>query len=117
MTREGLNTELNRIWRQHRPTVVLVTHSIAEAVFLGTRVLVMSPRPGRLLRNFDVDLPTERDYAAVMSDPRFERLAGQIRANLRPFWNRVPVVDAWVHTPPHRSEAEAQTEEVQLVAQ
>jgi len=79
LTREGLNTELNRIWRQHRPTVVLVTHSIAEAVFLGTRVLVMSPRPGRLLRNFDVDLPTERDYAAVMSDPRFERLAGQIR--------------------------------------
>ena len=75
----GKSTLLKVVAGLVRPTVVLVTHSIAEAVFLGTRVLVMSPRPGRLLRNFDVDLPTERDYAAVMSDPRFERLAGQIR--------------------------------------
>src|SRR6266511_3295475 len=84
LTREQLNTEVNRIWRETGTTTLLVTHSIAEAVFLGTRVVVMSPRPGRIVRNFDVDLPASRDYARVMSDPRFERLAAEIRGLLGP---------------------------------
>jgi NitT/TauT family transport system ATP-binding protein len=79
LTREQLNTELHRIWRQTGTTILLVTHSIAEAVFLGTRVEVMSPRPGRLIRGFEVDLPPERQYAEVMTDPRFGALTTQIR--------------------------------------
>ncbi|SIR52126.1 ABC transporter ATP-binding protein [Micromonospora avicenniae] len=82
LTREQLNTELNRIWRDTGTTVLLVTHSIAEAVFLGTRVEVMSPRPGRIVRTFPVDIPPERDYAQIMSDERFDRLATQIRGLL-----------------------------------
>jgi NitT/TauT family transport system ATP-binding protein len=79
LTREQLNTELHRVWRETGTTILLVTHSIAEAVFLGTRVEVMSPRPGRLVRRFEVDLPAERVYAETMTDPRFGALTTQIR--------------------------------------
>jgi NitT/TauT family transport system ATP-binding protein len=79
LTRESLNEELNRIWRETGTTILLVTHSIAESVFLGTRIAVMSPRPGKIIRMLEVDLPRERRYAEVMSDPRFDRLSGQIR--------------------------------------
>jgi NitT/TauT family transport system ATP-binding protein len=79
LTREQLNAELNRIWRETGTTILLVTHSIAEAVFLGTRVEVMSPRPGRLMRTLEVDLPRERDYAQVMTDPKFGSLTREIR--------------------------------------
>jgi NitT/TauT family transport system ATP-binding protein len=79
LTREQLNAELNKIWRETGTTILLVTHSIAEAVFLGTRVEVMSPRPGRLMRTLPVDLPRERDYAQVMTDPRFGSLTREIR--------------------------------------
>jgi NitT/TauT family transport system ATP-binding protein len=79
LTREQLNAELNRIWRETGTTILLVTHSIAEAVFLGTRVEVMSPRPGRLMRTLDVELPVEREYAQVMTDPRFGALTREIR--------------------------------------
>ncbi|RAO54666.1 Lipoprotein-releasing system ATP-binding protein LolD [Micromonospora saelicesensis] len=82
LTREQMNAELHRIWRETGTTVVLVTHSIAEAVFLGTRVVVMSPRPGRIIRTFPVELPAHRDYAQVMSDPRFDRLATDLRGLL-----------------------------------
>jgi NitT/TauT family transport system ATP-binding protein len=79
LTREQLNAELNRIWRETGTTILLVTHSIAEAVFLGTRVEVMSPRPGRLMRTLDVELPAERDYAQVMTEPTFGSLTREIR--------------------------------------
>jgi ABC-type nitrate/sulfonate/bicarbonate transport system ATPase subunit len=55
LTRERLQNELQQIWRSTRPTVLLITHSVEEAVALGTRVIVMSQRPGRIV--FDVDAP------------------------------------------------------------
>jgi len=79
LTREQLNAELNRIWQETGTTILLVTHSIAEAVFLGTRVEVMSPRPGRLMRTLEVDLPRARDYAQVMTHPNFGSLTREIR--------------------------------------
>jgi NitT/TauT family transport system ATP-binding protein len=83
LTREQLNIEMNRIWRETGTTVLLVTHSIAEAAYLADRVVVMTDRPGSIAEIIDVDLPAERDYAQVMSDSRFDRLATEIRRLLR----------------------------------
>src|SRR5256714_4010168 len=82
LTREQLNGELNRIWRRTGTTTLLVTHSIDEAGFLRNRVVVLSPRPGRIVGVLAVHLPAEREYAEVMSDPAVTRLTGEIRAML-----------------------------------
>jgi NitT/TauT family transport system ATP-binding protein len=79
LTREQLNIELGRIWRETRTTVLLVTHSIAEAAFLANRIVVMTDRPGTVAEIIDVDLPDERDYAATMARPEFARATGRIR--------------------------------------
>jgi NitT/TauT family transport system ATP-binding protein len=78
MTRERLNAELLHIWEASGSTVVFVTHSIAEAVFLSTRIVVMSPRPGRVSRVIPVDLPQPRS-AETREDTRFFELATQVR--------------------------------------
>ena len=82
MTRERLNIELLDIWRRMGSTVVFVTHSISEAVFLSTRVVVMSPRPGRIAGVVDVDLPQPRS-ADTREDPRFFEHVTAVRELLR----------------------------------
>lgn len=81
MTREQMNLDLQRIWLESGKTIFLITHSIPEAVFLGDRVVVMTPRPGRIARVFDVDLPRPRGLDA-MGDPEFGRLCNEIRRML-----------------------------------
>jgi NitT/TauT family transport system ATP-binding protein len=82
MTRERLNRELLKIWSGTNTTIVFVTHSIAEAVFLSDRVVVMSPRPGRIEAIIDVDLARPRE-AATRDAPRFFELVAEVRHHLR----------------------------------
>jgi NitT/TauT family transport system ATP-binding protein len=82
MTRERLNIELLDIWRRTGSTVVFVTHSISEAVFLSTRVVVMSPRPGRIAGLVSVDLPQPRTVD-TREEPRFFELVTEVRELLR----------------------------------
>lgn len=81
-TREYLQDELLKIWRTIRTTVLFVTHSIEEAVYLGDRVLVMSARPGRVRADVSVDLPRPRE-ANIKSSPRFGELCQVLRDALR----------------------------------
>jgi NitT/TauT family transport system ATP-binding protein len=81
MTRERLNAELLRIWDASGSTIVFVTHSIAEAVFLSTRVVVMSARPGRISDVIPVDLPQPRT-AATREETRFFELVTRVREAL-----------------------------------
>ena len=82
MTRERLNLELLSIWEKTGNTVVFVTHSITEAVFLSRRVVVMSPRPGRIAGAVDVDLPYPRTVE-TREAPRFFELVTRVRELLR----------------------------------
>ena len=78
MTRERLNMELLRIWAEIGSTIIFVTHSISEAVFLSTRVVIMSPRPGRITGFVEVDLPQPRTVE-TREDPRFFELVTEVR--------------------------------------
>jgi len=82
LTREKMNAELQRIWLASRKTVVLITHSIDEAVFLGDRVIVMSARPGRIIRDIPVGLPRPRVAAETFGHPEHVRIAREIRVLL-----------------------------------
>ncbi len=79
MTREQMNLELQRIWLERKKTVVFITHSIPEAVFLADRVLVMSARPGRIMDAVTVDIPRPRLLEA-MNLPEFCAMVSSLRA-------------------------------------
>jgi NitT/TauT family transport system ATP-binding protein len=78
LTRDEMNLELLNIWERDRKTVVFVTHSISEAVFLSDRVAVMSKRPGRILEEIPISLPRPRDLD-VQETPRFAELRAHVR--------------------------------------
>lgn len=82
ITRENLNLELLRLWRETGKTVIFVTHSIPEAVFLSTRIVVMTPRPGKIETVIPVDLPQPRDFE-TRETARFFEIATQVREALR----------------------------------
>ncbi len=82
MTRERMNSEVLRIWQQTGTTIVFVTHSIPEAVFLSTRVVVMSARPGRITRVVDVPLGHPRNDL-TREDPRYFQRVTEVREALR----------------------------------
>jgi NitT/TauT family transport system ATP-binding protein len=81
ITRDSLNVQLQDLWRREQRTVVFVTHSIAEAVYLSTRIVVMSPRPGRIVKIIDSPLPAERTLA-LRDSPEFTALAHEVREAL-----------------------------------
>jgi len=85
LTREKMGFELQRIWGASKTTVILVTHSITEAVLLSDRILVMTARPGRIKARIPVDLPRPRE-AGTLRDPRFVDLAAAVRDQIEAQW-------------------------------
>jgi NitT/TauT family transport system ATP-binding protein len=81
ITRDRLNEQLQQLWQRERRTVVFVTHSIAEAVYLSTRIVVMSPRPGRIVKVIESPLPDER-HLGLRDTQAFMDVAHQVREAL-----------------------------------
>jgi NitT/TauT family transport system ATP-binding protein len=81
ITRDRMAFELVRIWHHYRKTVLFVTHSLSEAVFLSDKVVLMSARPGRIHRVFDIDLPRPRDRETRLSD-RFHAIVSDVNREL-----------------------------------
>ena len=78
MTREEMSLELLRVWEERRKTILFVTHSIPEAILLADRVVVMTPRPGRIARLLEIDLPRPRTMDMEF-DPRFKAASDEVR--------------------------------------
>ncbi len=87
MTREEMSLELLRIWEERRKTILFVTHSIPEAILLADRVVVMTPRPGRIARILAIDLPRPRTMDLEF-DPRFKAASDEVRGLI--FAGRAP---------------------------
>jgi len=81
MTREQMNLDLLRIWSRSRKTVIFITHSIAEAIFLSDRVIAMTARPGTIADIITIDLPRPRELSSINTD-RFGRYAAKLRSLL-----------------------------------
>jgi NitT/TauT family transport system ATP-binding protein len=82
IVRDHLNEQLLRLWDQTGKTVVFVTHSIPEAVFLSTKIVVMSPRPGRIIDIISCDFPRDRTLE-IRETPEFIKIAQRVRSGLR----------------------------------
>lgn len=82
-TRESLQEELSKILEHERKTMLFVTHSIDEAIYLGDRILLMTPRPGRIREILEVEITRPRDITKVRSDPRFIQLRAHIWEQLK----------------------------------
>ena len=82
IVRDYLNVQLLELWAKTQKTVVFVTHSIPEAVFLSTKIVVMSPRPGRIHEIIDCDLGPDRSLD-IRETPRFLEIAHQVREGLK----------------------------------
>ncbi len=82
ITRDRLNEQLLRLWEKERRTVVFVTHSIPEAVFLSSRIVVMSPRPGRIVDVIESGLPADRTLE-IRDTPEFAEIAHRVRMSLQ----------------------------------
>ncbi|HTM10520.1 MAG TPA: ABC transporter ATP-binding protein [Verrucomicrobiae bacterium] len=82
-TREQLQEELLKIWNKTDTTVIFVTHSIDESIYLSDRVIIMQSRPGRIKEEVKIDLPRPRWEGDVKADPRFAELRAQVRESLR----------------------------------
>ncbi len=82
IVRDHLNSELLKLWARTNKTIAFVTHSIPEAVYLSTKIVVMSPRPGRVTDVIDSDLPAERPLD-IRESPAFLKLAARVRDGLR----------------------------------
>jgi NitT/TauT family transport system ATP-binding protein len=80
MTRERMNLELQRIWLEQNKSILFITHSIPEAVFLANRVVVMTPRPGRVAEVMEIALPSGRGLE-IMNSPEFGAYVSRIRAH------------------------------------
>lgn len=84
MTKERLQEDLHKVWLEQPKTIFFITHDLEEALYLGDRVILMSPRPGRIAREFRPALPTERDML-IKTSPEFVKLAKELRAELQAF--------------------------------
>ena len=81
ITRMGLNDDLMRLWESRRPTVVFVTHSVFESVYLSTRIAIMTPRPGNIVAELPVELPQPRERA-LRTSPRYTALCASVSEQL-----------------------------------
>ena len=90
ITRHALNDDLLRLWETHRPTILFVTHSVFESVYLSTRIAVMQSRPGRIVADLPVRLPRPRDRA-VRSTPAYASLCDTVSAALAAAMAQGPV--------------------------
>src|SRR5213078_2107709 len=81
ITRLALNDDLLRLWERYRPTILFVTHSVFESIYLSTRISVMTPRPGRIVADLAVDLPQPRERGVRMS-PAYAELCEHVSHTL-----------------------------------
>jgi NitT/TauT family transport system ATP-binding protein len=81
ITRHGLNDDLLRLWQARRPTIVFVTHSVFESVYLSTRIAVMTPRPGQIVADLPVGLPFPRQ-PALRTAPEYTALCAEVSRRL-----------------------------------